>query len=274
MQKKILSLSEFFSKSQSLKGVINVLGNQTGEYVNILDDLKKSTGFVNDGFAIVEETVGFKLQKAFNQFKTAMMDLGVALLPVANKVINFVTKLTSAFKSLSPQAKESIATIAAGFAASGPLMVGFGLVMTSIGKIQKALLMLSKNPYMAVIGVAIAGVVGVMKELKFATIGVKDATSNANAEVETQISKYRALVKIATSENHQLDVRKKAIDDLNKSVKSYNGELDISNVNLLDHTRLLALEREELMKVAMQKAAHAEIEKIASELFRINQISR
>ncbi len=267
-----IELSEFFSKSQSLKGVLNVLGNQTGEYIDILDDLKKSTGFVNDGFKIVEETVGFKLQKAFNEFKLAMMDLGVALLPVANKVIQFVTTLAQKFKDLGPNTQKTIATLAAGFAATGPLMIGIGMVAGGIGKIGKALKFLSINPYIIAFGGAIAGVVAIMNELKFATIGVKDATKKANGEVEVQLLKYESLVKIAKDERYQLNQRIKAIDDLNKSVKSYNGELDLSNVHLLDHTRLLGLEREELMKVAMQKAAHAEVEKVASELFRINQL--
>ena len=227
-----IELSEFFSKSQSLKGVINVLGSQTGEYVNILDDLKKSTGFVNDGFAIVEETVGFKLQKAFNEFKLAMMDLGVALLPVANKVIDFVTKLTSAFKSLSPQAKQSIATIAAGFAVSGPLMIGFGMVLSSISKIQKALLILSRNPYLAALGVAITGVTLAISGLKNAFGETEDSVRDVGNEVNKTVGKFDTLVSIASDETLALNTRRKAIDDLNKSVTTFNGNLDTQNINL------------------------------------------
>ena len=258
-----IELSEFFSKSQSLKGVINVLGSQTGEYVNILDDLKKSTGFVNDGFAIVEETVGFKLQKAFNEFKLAMMDLGVALLPVANKVIDFVTKLTSAFKSLSPQAKQSIATIAAGFAVSGPLMIGFGMVLSSISKIQKALLILSRNPYMAALGVAITGVTLAISGLKNAFGETEDSVRDVGNEVNKTVGKFDTLVSIASDETLALNTRRKAIDDLNKSVKTFNGNLDTQNINLSESKKLLAQEREELVANLMVRAGQNKL----SELF-------
>ena len=258
-----IELSEFFSKSQSLKGVINVLGSQTGEYVNILDDLKKSTGFVNDGFAIVEETVGFKLQKAFNEFKLAMMDLGVALLPVANKVIDFVTKLTSAFKSLSPQAKQSIATIAAGFAVSGPLMIGFGMVLSSISKIQKALLILSRNPYLAALGVAITGVTLAISGLKNAFGETEDSVRDVGNEVNKTVGKFDTLVSIASDETLALDTRRKAIDDLNKSVTTFNGNLDTQNINLSESKKLLAQEREELVANLMVRAGQNKL----SELF-------
>ena len=258
-----IELSEFFSKSQSLKGVINVLGSQTGEYVNILDDLKKSTGFVNDGFAIVEETVGFKLQKAFNEFKLAMMDLGVALLPVANKVIDFVTKLTSAFKSLSPQAKQSIATIAAGFAVSGPLMIGFGMVLSSISKIQKALLMLSRNPYLAALGIAITGVTLAISGLKNAFGETEDSVRDVGNEVNKTVGKFDTLVSIASDETLALNTRRKAIDDLNKSVTTFNGNLDTQNINLSESKKLLAQEREELVANLMVRAGQNKL----SELF-------
>ncbi len=258
-----IELSEFFSKSQSLKGVINVLGSQTGEYINILDDLKKSTGFVNDGFAIVEETVGFKLQKAFNEFKLAMMDLGVALLPVANKVIDFVTKLTSAFKSLSPQAKQSIATIAAGFAVSGPLMIGFGMVLSSISKIQKSLLILSRNPYMAALGVAITGVTLAISGLKNAFGETEDSVRDVGNEVNKTVGKFDTLVSIASDETLALDTRRKAIDDLNKSVTTFNGNLDTQNINLSESKKLLAQEREELVANLMVRAGQNKL----SELF-------
>jgi len=266
-----IELSEFFGKSQSLKGVINVLGNQTGEYVNILDDLKDSTGFVNEGFGIVEETVGFKLQKAFNEFKLAMMDLGVALLPLATQLIEFVTKLSEKFQNLGPTAQKTIATLAAGFAISGPLLTGIGAVSIGIGRITKAFKLLAANPYLAAIGVAIAGVIALVNELKFATMGLKNATADANAETDTQITKFQTLVDIAKNEIYEVSRRQKAIDELNKSVKAYNGELSLSTIALTDHTKILKIEREELMKVAMLKSAQKEIQAVSDKLFDLNQ---
>lgn len=262
-----IELSEFFSKSQSLKGVINVLGNQTGEYVKILDDLKKSTGFVNDGFKIVEETIGFKMKKAWNDMKLAMMEFGVAILPVVEKLIGLISTLAEKFRAMTPEAQESIAILGAGFAAGGPILIGIGLVISSIGKIGKALKLLAATPALMALGLAIAGVVKVMGLLKESTLGVASATKRATDEVNIQIEKYSSLLSIAKNERLELGKRQKAIDELNTSVEAYNGGLTLSNVGVLDHTSLLKKEKKALMEVAMAKAASAEIDKVAAKLF-------
>ena len=102
-------------------------------------------------------------------------------------------------------------------------------------------------------------------------MGLKNATEDANAEVDTEITKFQTLIDIAKDEIYELGRRQKAIDELNKRVHAYNGELNLSNVALLDHTKLLKTEREELMKVAMLKAAQKEIQAVSDKLFDLNQ---
>jgi TP901 family phage tail tape measure protein len=158
-----VEMSEFFSKSQSLKGVINVLGNQTGEYVNILGELKDSTGFVNDGFEVVAETTGFKMKKAFNDLKLAMMEFGVVLIPIAETLAGAISKIAEKFKGLDSSTKETFGYIAVALAAAGPILLGVSLLSSGIasatkavGLLRGAFVALAANPALIAVGIAMA----------------------------------------------------------------------------------------------------------------------
>ena len=75
-------LTQFFSKSQALKGVLGVLGNQTEVYGEVLEGMGGAAGMVEDGFETLSQTAGFKMQKAFTNLKNAATELGATLLPV------------------------------------------------------------------------------------------------------------------------------------------------------------------------------------------------
>lgn len=121
-QNNNVDLSEFFSKSQALKGVLGVLGNQTQTYREVLNDLHNSTGFVNDGFKTVSQTAGFKLEKSFNQLKLTAQEVGAMLIPIAVKAAKFIEKLVKAFTELDTGTKSIIVGLGAVAAAIGPLM--------------------------------------------------------------------------------------------------------------------------------------------------------
>tara|TARA_R100001463_G_scaffold74997_2_gene129038 strand:+ start:2225 stop:4708 length:2484 start_codon:yes stop_codon:yes gene_type:complete len=156
-----VELSEFFSKSQSLKGVLNVLGNQTGDYINILDELENSSGMVNDGFETVSETTGFRMKKAFNDLKLAMMDFGVVLIPIAETFSELISKLSNKFKDLDKDTQKVFGFLGVALAASGPILMGVSLLTSGIGSaikavglLRNAFVLLMANP--ALMAVAIA----------------------------------------------------------------------------------------------------------------------
>lgn len=130
-----VDLSEFFSKSQALKGVLGVLGNQTETYTEVLDKLETSTGFVNDGFETVSQGAGFKLQKSFNNLKMAGQQIGEALLPVIVKIANFVSKAVKAFMNLDSSTKGIIVGVGLLAAAIGPAITLLGTIGTVIAGI-------------------------------------------------------------------------------------------------------------------------------------------
>lgn len=128
-------LTQFFSKSQALKGVLGVLGNQTETYGEVLESMGGSAGFVADGFETLSKTTGFKMQKAFNNLKISAMELGAVLMPVFTAIVKGVTGIGKAFSSLDGGTKKLVVGAAALLAFSGPLMTLAGGIVTAIGMI-------------------------------------------------------------------------------------------------------------------------------------------
>jgi TP901 family phage tail tape measure protein len=128
-------LTQFFSKSQALKGVLGVLGNQTETYGEVLESMGGSAGFVADGFDTLSKTTGFKMSKAFNTLKISAMELGAVLMPVFTAIVKGVTKIGKAFSSLDGGTKKLVVGAAALLAFSGPLMTLAGGIVTAIGMI-------------------------------------------------------------------------------------------------------------------------------------------
>ena len=128
-------LTQFFSKSQALKGVLGVLGNQTETYGEVLEAMGGSAGFVADGFETLSKTTGFKMQKAFNNLKISAMELGAVLMPVFTTIVQGVTKIGKAFSNLDGGTKKLVVGAAALLAFSGPLMTLAGGIVSAIGLI-------------------------------------------------------------------------------------------------------------------------------------------
>ena len=128
-------LTQFFSKSQALKGVLGVLGNQTETYGEVLESMGGSAGFVADGFDTLSKTTGFKMAKAFNDLKMSAMELGAVLMPVFTTIVNGVTKIGKAFTGLDSGTKKLVVGAAALLAFSGPLMTLAGGIVSAIGMI-------------------------------------------------------------------------------------------------------------------------------------------
>lgn len=143
-----VEMSAFFSKSQALKGVLGVLGNQTETYKEVLDDLSQSTGFVEDGFNTVSQTAAFKLEKSFNKLKLAAADIGAKLLPIAIKAAEFVAKLVDGFMGMDNSTKALVVGLTALAAGIGPLLSLGGTLATIFGAIASP------------VGIAVAAIVG------------------------------------------------------------------------------------------------------------------
>ena len=178
-----IAMAQFFGKSQALKGVLGVLGNQTETFENNLNELKNSQDFVGEAFAVTAEQDFFKMEKALNDIKIAATQFGNTLAPVVSLIAEKITGLTEKFMALSDQQKINIARILGTVAVAGPLVkiigsliLGFRNLRLFVAKYEIAQklatvamrdfnLVTKMNPLGFVIGL-IAGLVVAFQQLK------------------------------------------------------------------------------------------------------------
>lgn len=106
------------------KEVEKALGSLTGEggkFFNLMEKQSKSTA---GQMSNLQDNIT-KLLRVF----------GAELLPVINKVVDFLNKMTTAFQNLSPQTRETIVTVLAIVAALGPVILILGAIINAAGMI-------------------------------------------------------------------------------------------------------------------------------------------
>lgn len=132
-----IPMAQFFGKSQALKSVLGVLGNQTEAYGSNLDSLVKSQEFINDAFKTTSEDEAFKMQQALNNLKVASTQFGNTLLPVVTVLSEKIMKLTTFFTGLSDETKRTITNVGIFVAVAGPLVAIFGKLVMFGGSVVK-----------------------------------------------------------------------------------------------------------------------------------------
>ena len=142
------ALTGVFGNVRALSNVLGTAGAQGEAYADVLNNISNSTGIVDEGFANVSQTSGFKFQQTLNSLRNAGIELGQALLPMVTKIAQFITKAINSFKDLSTETKTTILTLTAIVAASGPIMSGIGFIATAIGAL------------LSPVGLIIVGIVG------------------------------------------------------------------------------------------------------------------
>ena len=130
-----IDLSKFFTKSQALKGVLGVLGNQTESYTDVLDSMKDSQGFVNDAFDVTAETAGHKFKQVLADLQVVAIELGTHLLPIVVDITRFVSDLAKKFTSLTDGSQTGIMGMLGSLALVGPAIFLVGTAITTLGGI-------------------------------------------------------------------------------------------------------------------------------------------
>tara|TARA_R110002020_G_scaffold2793_8_gene13106 strand:+ start:117 stop:2777 length:2661 start_codon:yes stop_codon:yes gene_type:complete len=191
-----MQMSEFFTKSGALKGVMGVLGESTESYVDILGQMQTSQGFVNKAFDETAETSAFKMEQALNSLKVAATDLGTMLFPVVEKIAAKIKALTNWWGGLDEAGKKNVLTWAKWVMIAGPALSIIGSMIikgAALMKIFKSSIVLQKavtaaqwlwnaaltaNP-IGVIIMAIAGLAGAFYWLLTSTSDTARLIKNA-----------------------------------------------------------------------------------------------
>jgi TP901 family phage tail tape measure protein len=96
-----------FGNVRALSGVLDLFGENAEGTMEILKEMTDDLGVLDEAFAITEDTVGFKAAKAFETFKSIMLDIGDAVLPL---VVDVLDELLPFIQDATVRVKEFIDT--------------------------------------------------------------------------------------------------------------------------------------------------------------------
>jgi TP901 family phage tail tape measure protein len=142
-----------FGNIRALSGVLDLFGANVDVTRQIFENMTDSTGALSAAFAVTEQTAKFKLNKAIEESKDGMLELGQAILislaPVLEQLTQSVKQVTTWFSQLQPETKEMIVRF-------GLLATAIGPVIFAVGKLSVALAFLMANPITLLIAGAVA----------------------------------------------------------------------------------------------------------------------
>ena len=144
-----LQLAQLLGGKHHFKSLTKLLeGYQTGEYNDTLNLLKNSAGSTAEMAETVNESSWAKLKIAISQVKGMLLELGDAMMPVVEKVVAGIGKITDAFTKLGDDQKLGIVKLLGalmvlpavltilsnGFTVFGGIIRVIGGLFTGLGK--------------------------------------------------------------------------------------------------------------------------------------------
>lgn len=131
-------LSRLFGNVEGLANALGTAGKQGESYLQIVDEISKSNGIVNEGFEKVSETAGFKLNQALVRLQNIGVQLGGTMIPVVTDLLDVITPLVEGFNDLDPSLKKIIVSTGLLAAAAGPTVSILGNTKVLVGQVGLA----------------------------------------------------------------------------------------------------------------------------------------
>lgn len=136
-------LLKLVGSTEALNAILALSGKQADTAIEALDDMTLSSGNLQEAFEKQNDTTTAGLQRTKNAINAAAISMGTILAPVVTKVSGFIGDAAKAFQGLDEDTKETIVTIGAAVAATGPIFIAVGKLMGILSAIGgKKLLLL------------------------------------------------------------------------------------------------------------------------------------
>jgi len=136
-----LAFNDMWGSAEAAKAGVTLLGESAEVFNGRLKEMNNVSGSTDSAFEKLE-TTSFKAQKAINEAKNVLIDLGSTiiemLLPYLEKGSQKVHEFADWFKSLDDNTKETIVKVGLLVAAVGPLLSIFGKGVSVVGNVIKA----------------------------------------------------------------------------------------------------------------------------------------
>ena len=178
--------AQVFGNVRALAGVMDLMGANSATTSKIFDSLTESTGATDKAFAVTSDTAQFRLNQALAEMKTALIEIGNVIMPVATTMLDFAKSAMQAFNSLPGPIKKVAVTFGAIVAALGPILWIAGKVISTLGALSAAFLA-TKTKAMGAMRTMAASVRGSMDTIRLtmwearASMGLMGATAKTTA---------------------------------------------------------------------------------------------
>lgn len=248
-------------------------------YAYILDKTTNAQGdFARTGGGAANQTRIFQ-----ESLKQVGQQFGSVILPAFTKAITYVNGIIKGFSDLSSETKTTIVVFAGIAAAIGPVLTGLGSLLTLVpntiskfnslkDSINGITAVLAANPFTA-IAVALAAIVSIavistsrFTDLTNATKEFESINARAAETVAKETAELNKNIAIAKNSVLSMEVRKKAIDDINAKYPELNNQLTLQNVNTEKGIGLTNQLTEALLKKARVQAAEEKLVDVQKKL--------
>lgn len=138
------AMAKVFPNIRALSGVLDLMGSNASDNVEVFDAVKDSTGSLDEAFSAASETLDFKWNQALAQVQSTALSFfevlkGVAL-PILEKLIEVLDWVGEKFSNLSPKMQQFFVLFGVAAAAIGPIILLVVSVITSLVTIFGGLL--------------------------------------------------------------------------------------------------------------------------------------
>ena len=132
------SLADMFGSAEAGKAAITLLSGGVDEFNSTVNSMVNSVGATDSAFEKLD-TTSYESQKAINEIKNTVMDLGQTILemaaPAIKEICDKIKEATTWFSSLDDSQKKNIVKWGALIAAIGPVITIVGTLVGALGNI-------------------------------------------------------------------------------------------------------------------------------------------
>ncbi len=266
-------------------GVISTVAdhlNQVKEAQKVASEAyEEGTSVINE-FNTVNNTAAAQLDKAKKKFLDLTIELGEKLMPVAKYGVSTTSMAVKGLMNLIDFTSKYSATIVSTTAVIG-VLVAAKYKDVAVSKLQalwndtvrvgltKLWAVVRANPWgaLATVVAIVAGFIIDMvrntKELTRAETALNDIRSKANEAMAEQKRHIEELLSTARDETQSLADRQKAINELNRIIPNYNGQLDATTGKYIENKKALDEYNKSLVRKYQLEAAKDKLKQLNKE---------
>ena len=199
------AIAGVFGNVRALTGILDLTGNKWEKVVATFNNVAAAEGLGEQNKAVLENSAGFKYQKAMEGFKNSMIGFGDAVAPEIEKITKAFEGLSGTLNKMDPATRKLVTMAALIVAALGPVLWIVGKITSAVMAVIGAF---KKFPLLGkVFGKLLPGA------LPLAALGVLDKAAGAGKPEITARREANAATQRGTIPTNESIIRKQ-IEDL------------------------------------------------------------